>query len=192
LNSRVGATDASFLVLDESGAPAKDILVIVRSLEKPGEIFRALSSDDGKVPKRDLSPGLHRMIATMPYGYWKTGVVEFVVGDKPLQVTTTVEVMPTHGLGDIEYGGLQALVVQIMDSENAPVFPAHLLARNADASYEVWYRFQDTNERLIELPPGGMPVFVVVHDAKVSAPRVDSSLLEKAIAQSKPFTIKLE
>jgi hypothetical protein len=72
-------------VVDESDAPIKDVLVIIQNLSKhEAELLRVLSDADGYVGRGELQPGLYRLIATTPYGLWRTTIKEFMVKSAPL------------------------------------------------------------------------------------------------------------
>ena len=76
-------------------APIPEDLVIVKSLEKPGnELLRAHTNKTGNVPPVDLKPGLYRAIATTPYGLWVTAAREFLVkpGQIEMEVVVTTDV----------------------------------------------------------------------------------------------------
>src|SRR6478752_9158468 len=102
LSTSCFAAPTTIRVLDASGAPAKSVLVIVNSLDSSyQEASRQLTDDQSRVHVVELRSGVHRVIATTPYGVWETTIKEFLVQDQPIDLTLIVRPMPTHGFGDI-------------------------------------------------------------------------------------------
>jgi hypothetical protein len=118
-------------VTSSAGAPLKDALIIVQSLQ-PGEheLFRALTDEGGKIPARDLDPGLYRAIGTFPYSRWQTEVREFLVSKAPVKVQLQ---LPEKTVVDATTVSVGRLTVHVLDAKGQPVTGARVLVRDAEA-----------------------------------------------------------
>jgi hypothetical protein len=162
------ATPVKFRVLDESGAPIKDVLVIVQNLQKhEAELLRMLSDAEGTVRGRELEPGLYRLIATTPYGLWRTIIKEFLVKVAPMEVVLRVKVMPTHGYGDIVVVGTTSVDFQVLRPDGLPASDAELLVRDRDATLytERWYKTDAQGRTRIEMVRNPLVLVVLYQDA---------------------------
>ena len=148
-------------MLDQTGAAFPQVLVIVKSLQGGREIGRGLTDAAGNVPERELAPGLYRIIATCPYGICETKVVEFLVGDLPLQLELKLDLSPTKGYGDVvQVGPSRSLDVAVVDREGRPASEAQVLVRDSEARHERWYTSGSDGSVAVDLPDG--PVTIVV------------------------------
>jgi hypothetical protein len=143
------ATTAEFSVSDATGAPFPNGLVILKSLDDNHEVFRALTNDEGSVPKVDLQPGLYRVVVSFPYGHWKTEVREFFVAQVPAKVTLTV--VPTGTQDNVTITGAPIQTIQVLDHSGKPVSGTLVIARDSAATYEKWYRTDQLGEARVEL-----------------------------------------
>jgi hypothetical protein len=150
-------------VEDSGGAAVKDELVIVQDLNnREHEILRALSDQGGNVPTFQVPTGVYRVIATAPYGLWKTSVREFLVSQQSTQVIVRVEPTPTHGYGDIVTIGTTSVQLQVIGPDGEPANGARILIRDGDATLhlERWYETSGKGMATIELV--GKPTVAVV------------------------------
>lgn len=142
-------------VQDGGWEALKDQLVIVQPLENYGEIFRALTDENGNIAPRDLNSGFYRVIVTNPYGLWETRIQEFAITSEPETLVLTVEPMPTHGFGDrvpIRSEPPRTLTVQFVDEGGKPVPDVQFLVRNEDLDFAAWYISDGKGMKKVELP----------------------------------------
>ena len=142
--SHASATPVRLKITDESGADFHDVLVIVKSLDGNGEIFRALTNSTGSVPERDLNPGLYRVIATCPYRICRTKISEFRVSDSPVELQLKLGVFPTRG-NSVMVGPPNRIKVEVLNTQGKPAPAAEVLVRDSNAEYEQW--IQDKRRR---------------------------------------------
>jgi len=157
----------SIKIQDASGAPLKSELVIVQDLNKPGsESLRALSDQNGDVPHLELGHGLFRIIATYPYGGWKTQVSEFLVRDRPITVSLQIQPMGTHGNGDVVLVGSSFANLQVVRSDGQPISGASILVRDEDdtLNLERSYKTDQKGMARIELVADPTVVIIVFGD----------------------------
>lgn len=147
-------------VLDGAGAGFPDVLVIVKSLEGKGEVFRALTDATGSVPIREVAPGIYRAIATCPYGICQTSVQEFYVKNVPVHLELTALILPTQG-NVVEIGPTSLLKVEILDRVGKPAKLAPVLIRDPDVQHERWYKTDADGSTTVELLNGPMTVVVL-------------------------------
>jgi hypothetical protein len=162
------AAPVKFRVLDGSGAPVKDVLVIVQDLSKhEAELLRVLSDADGNGGGRDLQPGPYRVIATTPFGIWRTTIKEFVMKSTPLELVLRIQPTPTHGYGDIVVIGTTWVDVQILGPDGLPASDAELLVRDRDATLytERWYKTDPQGRTKIEMVTDPLVLIVLYQDA---------------------------
>ena len=156
-------------VLDGSGAPVKGVLVIVKSLDSSYlEASRQLTDDQGRVRMAELRPGVHRVIATTPYGLWETTIREFVVTDEPLDLTLMIQPTPTHGFGDIVPLGRSSSQLQVLTMDGIPASGARLLVRDKEATLylERWYKLDNNGKADIQLV-ASPTVLVIIYNGKI-------------------------
>jgi hypothetical protein len=169
-------------VRDNSSAPVRNELVILQNMDdRENEIIRALTDDKGEIPIVGLHAGLYRAIATAPYGIWRTTVHEFLVGEKALQVTLSVEPMSSHGNGDTVITGNGKMTMRVVDSAGKPIAGAAVLARDREATLylERWYKTAASGTVALEAIED--PIVVVVVYGKTLVTREFSS---KRIAET--------
>jgi hypothetical protein len=129
-------TGTTIQVLDESGAPFGNVLVIVKSLQDGRELARDLTDGAGRCPAVRLGPGLYRVIAACPYGLCQTTVTE-VLGERLTGVLTLqVPMKPLDGQGVVV--GARETVITVLSNESKPLSDVALLIRNFDATWERW------------------------------------------------------
>ena len=163
------AAPATFRVLDGSGAPVKDVLVIVESLDSSyRDVSRQLTDEQGRVRTEELKAGLYRVIATTPYGLWETAIKEFLVTDHPVDLTLTVQPQPTHGYGDIVTLGSSRAELQVLNSDGTPASGAEVLVRDEDATLylERRYKTDQNGKAHIELV-ASPTVLIIIYDGKL-------------------------
>jgi hypothetical protein len=177
-------------MVDPSGAPFPDVLVIVKSLETGQEISRALTTSAGTVPVADLSPGTYRIIATCPYGICATRVAEFLVEQRPLDMTVKLDVLPTQG-NVWRVGSPTSLQVMITDQMGLPVPSAEILARDPEAKHEHWYKTDAKGEADIKLEGSTTTVVVFHHDVVVER-TISASAASDLAKEHKAFTVQLK
>lgn len=162
------AVPVSFRVLDASGAPAKDVLVIVQNLEKhEAEVLRVLSDEHGDAGRRELQPGLYRMIATAPYGIWQTAIKEFMVGSVPMEIALPVNGMPTHGYGDIVVTGTTWTELQFLQPDGQPLANGDVFVRDSSATLytERWYKTDVQGRAKIEMISDPLILVILYKDS---------------------------
>jgi hypothetical protein len=177
--------------VDRTGAPFSNVLVIVKSLEGNGEIFRALTDSTGSVPDRQVKPGLYRVIATCPYGICETSVQEFLVKNDPIHLKLSLDVSPTHGVGDVaEVGPSKRLSVVITDSQGKPAQNASLLVRDQEAQHERWYKANATGLVTVELPEGSV-TFVIWYADSLTSRTLTPAKIDGLKNKGASFTVRL-
>jgi len=163
-------------VLDPTGAAIKDALVIVQVLsDREREVLRTLSDVQGAIPLQELKPGLYRVIATTPYGLWRTRVKEFAVAGNRLEVEVKMQAQPTHGNGDVVTVGTTRAEVQVLSADGEAVAGADVLVRDQDATLYLqrWYKTDPRGRAQVELV--SVPtVLVVVYKGFVTTTEVPS------------------
>lgn len=149
-------------VLDVSGAPLKDALVVIKTLDGKEELCRSLSDAEGYVCQMEVIRSPCRAIATTPYGLWKTGVLESLGREGPARLQFMLRPRATHGYGDIVSVGNQEADVLVRRQSGEPVAGANVLVRDGYATLylERWYRTDSAGKVRIELV--GQPTVVVV------------------------------
>jgi hypothetical protein len=187
--SQANAVPVRLRILDQTGAPFPDVLVIVKSLAGKGEIFRGLTDQAGSVPERDLVAGLYRAIATCPYGTCETKVTEFLVGDAPVELELKVDVSPTRGNVAI-VGPSNRLKLEVVDAQGKPAASAQVLVRDSNAEYEQWYKTDSEGEVEVE-PRGTKTTFVVVYNRTLTTETIGSEAIQKLRSEGKAFVIHL-
>lgn len=175
LTSLCSATATKIQVVDASGAPAQDVLVIVKALDHYGELARRLTDQQGGIGSLGLKPGIYRAIATTPYGLWQTEIREFVVSDTPVEVQLTVKPRGTHGFGDVVTLGGSSADLQVLGTDGKPAGGAEVLVRDKDAtlSLERWYKTDANGKAKVELV-GHPTVVVVILDGKLTTAELSS------------------
>jgi hypothetical protein len=160
---------------DASGAPLASTLLIVRSLEKPVELFRALTDKAGEVSPHDLDPGRYQVIATYPYGPWKTVVREFVVEKTPIAVSLVLPAEPTDRTG-AAVGKKTRLAVLAVDGQARFVPGVAILVRDREATIEAWYQTNAKGEVALDVSnfDDGV-VLVSFHGAAVTEREIPAS-----------------
>lgn len=190
-SSSVSAAPLHLDVVDKTGAAFPDVLVIVKSLEGKGEVFRALTDSKGAVLGRELPPGLYRVIATCPYGICETKVREFYVKDAPVQLQLTVDVSPTRGEGDVvEIGPSRSLRVQLLGRDGKPARLASVLIRDSGAEHERWYKAGPDGSATVELPEGQATV-VVLYGEAITTKVLSTAAVTALIVKGEPLVIHL-
>jgi hypothetical protein len=177
------AAPAKFRVLDESDAPLKDVLVIVQNLNiHEAELLRTLSDVEGNAGRRELQPGLYRLIATTPYGSWRTTIKEFNVTSAPVELVVRLKPMPTHGYGDVVVLGTTWVDLQILRPDGQPASDARLLARDRDATLytERWYKTDAQGRARIEMVSDPL-VLVILHQDTIMTTELSERNARKTI-----------
>lgn len=178
------ATRVDIVIEDSSGVVLKDELVIIQDLNgKDREVLRVLTDRYGKIPALNLEPGVYRAIATAPYGLWQTEVREFLVTDKPFQLTLNVRPMPTHGYGDIVTVGSKKKQLKILQADGKAAVGAELYVRDREATLylERRYKTNSRGEATIELV-GKPTVVAIVYSNSISTHEV---------SEDTPVTLRL-
>ena len=191
--THAGASPLQLHAVDRTGAAFPNVLVIVKSLDGKGEIFRALTDAKGIVPSEELPAGLYRVIATCPYGICQTKVQEFYVGGDPVQLELTLDVVSsgTHGEGDvIEVGPSKRLKVQVTDDESRPVELARVIVRDSDAWHEEWYKTDSSGSATVKLPEGSVTV-VVASGGNLASRTLDSPAIDALWAKGATLLVVL-
>ena len=182
------AAPTTLRVVDGSGAPAKDVLVIVKSFGQGYEdVSRHLTDEQGRVPTMDLQPGVYQAIATSPYGIWETSVKEFLVEDKSFELTLTVTPQPTHGFGDVVPLVNATVEVQIVASDGIPASDAEVFVRDKDATLytERWYKMDKNGKGKVELV-ADQTVLVVIYAHRLFTTQLDSTK-KSAVIRFPPY-----
>jgi hypothetical protein len=122
-------------VTDPTGAGAANVLVILKSLDGKGELFRGLSGPNGYIRQLDEPPGLYQAIATMPYGAWKSQVTEFLLTNQATLLELRLEPLPTHGYGDVHYVGTE-IDLTVLGQSGQPLASTWIYARNQLATVD--------------------------------------------------------
>lgn len=186
----VDAAQLHVKVLDKTGTAFPDVLLIVKSLDGKGEVFRALTDAAGGAPGRELLPGLYRAIATCPYGICETRALEFLVGDVPVDLDLTVDVSPTRG-NVVQIGPPKSLRIEVVGSDRKPAHLARVLVRDSEALNEQWYTADANGSATVELPEG--PVTVVVLDgATLTAETIPAKIAQGLQSKGEKLTVRLK
>jgi hypothetical protein len=133
--------------------------------------MRVLTDQEGRVPTADLSPGLYRVIATAPYGTLQTKIDEFLVGSKPRDVIVTVQLLGTHGYGDVVTVGPKLWThLQVVRPDGKPAGGADVHVRDRDATLylERWYTTDEEGRVTIEEVSDPTIVVIVYKDTLTS------------------------
>lgn len=163
------AAPTTVRVVDASGAPLKDVLVIVKSFGPSYfDDIRQLTDEQGRIPTLELKPGAYQAIATTPYGLWETSVKEFLVEDKPVELTLRVSPQPTHGVGDIVTVGSSHTEIKVLTPAGTPAPGAKVFTRDKDATLylERWYKTDKEGKAQIELV-ADPTVLVIIYGGKL-------------------------
>jgi len=136
------AASVDVTVVDSSGAPLKDALVILQALDQHGEVCRSLSDNQGRACLMNLNAGLYRVIGTMPYGAWTTTVREFIVNEPAASLKVSMSPQPTHGAGDVVLVGAPIIDVRVLGPNGEPVANADVLVRDREASLHLERRYR--------------------------------------------------
>jgi len=169
------AGETAFRVTDPSGAELKDALVIVQDLRvrDADEVFRNLTDEHGRVPSRQLPDGLYRIIATTPYGLCKTHIHEFLIGPESTEIRVSLDVLPTHGYGDIVPIRQRRVTVRVSQRDGTPAREVDIHARDADATlYTRQWCKTDEHGKASIIDMGIDMVLVIVANGRVIAREV--------------------
>jgi hypothetical protein len=156
-------------VTDPAGVEGVDnVLIIVQALNGKGEVSRDLSNSDGRVAALELPPGVYRVIAVFPYGYWFTQVREFVVADSPIDVVLNMHgaVVDTVQVLELE------LQVTVIDRDGKPVENALILGRDPEAKFNHWTRSDTHGHATVKIGVNGADV-VAIYKGQVISKHVD-------------------
>lgn len=157
------STKVDLVVEDSTGAPVKDVLVIVQDLDnQQHELTRVLSDGGGRIPTLDLPSGLYRAIGTSPYGLWQTDIKEFVVGNNPEHLALRVRPKPSHGNGDIITAGTQKRKLKAVTADGQPASGAEIYVRDREATTHLERRYIANSLGEAEIELVGEPTVVVV------------------------------
>jgi hypothetical protein len=190
VSSYAGAAPVQLRVTDQAGAPFPDVLVIVKSLAGKGEIFRALSGPTGRVPERNLPPGLYRVIATCPYGICETSISEFLADSTSLELEVKVDISPSRG--NVAFvGPSNRLKLEVVDIQGKPAVSAEVLVRDSNAEYEQWYKTNGEGKADVE-PRGKMTTFVVVYNRTLTTETISSEAIQKLRSEGKELVVRLK
>jgi len=188
-SGRADAAPLEVKVFDRTKATFSDVLVIIESLDGKGEVFRTLSDANGSIPKRDLAPGLYRLIATCPYGPCETEVREFIVANDPIRLDITVNLKPTDGDGYWE--GLHPLRVSVQNSRLQPMDQTIVIVRDSEKNYEKWYKTGADGTVLVEIPDAPM-TFVVLCGGTLTSKTISIDSIKDLTSKGLSLTIGLE
>jgi len=150
-------------VEDPQTAPAQDVLVILRSIDRPGTSERRLTDKAG-IARFDIAEtGLFQVIATEPFGGWTTRVKEFLVGPSdPVEVKLTVGL-----LGEQYHEYLVPNVkVTLVDGNGHPLGQTAFLTRSDSGCETRWY-LTDANGSADVKAISSPLILVVEHKGKV-------------------------
>jgi hypothetical protein len=165
-----GAAAFRVTTADPAGAPLAGMLLIVRSLEGRGEAFRALTDNSGALAERELEAGRYRILATYPYGAWRTTVREFVVEKNPVALRLALSPVSTDGK-KVAAVKKPRLAVLTVDAKARPVPGIAVLVRDPEATAEAWYQTNAKGEVAIDLSAFTGAVTLVSFDGVVVTER---------------------
>ena len=137
-------------IIDSTGAPFPNVLVIIQSLDDRREIARYLTNSDGLVPPIQFGGGLYRIVLTCPYGLCKTSVYELLKTDIPASLTLTASVQPTDMNGRIVDAA--KITILVVDNQDKPVPGAQVLIRDPEAKWNDWYTTSSDGKISVSLP----------------------------------------
>jgi hypothetical protein len=164
------AAPIQITIANSSGAPIKNALVILQQLQaKDHEFLRALTDERGNIPTQQLNAGLYRVIATVPYGQWQTGVREFLVRDQPVNLELRLAEGDSADTIAVSIG---QLTVYVLDANGHPAVGARVLVRDADATpnSEHWGTTDAKGTTTLELTDTPALLVVVYHDQLYTFP----------------------
>jgi hypothetical protein len=162
------ATPVKFRIVDETGESVKGVLVVVQNLDNhEAELLRALSDTKGNVDGHELRPGVYRLIATTPYGLWRTTIKEFIVKSASLELVIRLKPVPTHGYGDTVVVGTSWVDLQILRADGQAAADAKLLVRDKDATLytERWYKADAQGRIKIEMISVPLVLVILYQDS---------------------------
>lgn len=136
-------------IQDESGAALPDALVIVQSLDTRSQSIRYLSGKDGNTPTMELNPGLYRVIATFPYGTWKTVIREFTLPESADKIILRMPQDSREGY-QVTVGATQ-LALRLESQDHRPLAGVPVLIRTEDAIREEWYVTDSKGEATVSV-----------------------------------------
>jgi hypothetical protein len=85
-------TKLTVLVTDPAGKGMANVLLIVRSVERPGLGLPYLTDANGRSRGVDLGTGIHQIIASCPFGFCETTAYEFLPTEVGSELKLTVGV----------------------------------------------------------------------------------------------------
>jgi hypothetical protein len=163
---------------DPGGAALAGTLLIVRSLDGAGELFRALTDASGELPARDLEAGRYRVIAMYPHGPWKATVREFVVERAPVTLRLALSPLPAEGK-KVAAAKKARLSVLTVDAKARAVPDVAILVRNPEATAEAWYQTNARGEVAIDLSTFDRAITLIsFHGTIVSEREVTAAEIE--------------
>ena len=163
------ATAAPFRirVTDPIGAEGVDkVLVIVQSLDGKGEVLRTLTDPKGSITPIDLAPGLYRLIATYPYGYWFTQVREFVVSAAPVNMDLH---MDGAVIDRVAAPGVKVQVT-VVNRDGKAIKNAHILGRDRQALSNRWDTTDGQGHAVVTVGVNGADIVAIYNEQVVITP----------------------
>jgi len=189
VSSSSTASVVSVSVADESGAPVKDVLVIVHSLDhQNGEICRSLTDAHGRITPVEVAAGLYRVTASTPYGLWETTITEFLAYESKTDVMVLMSPEPTHGYGDIVSNRGPFRRIHVLRSTGKPAANAALYVRDRNATLHLERRYMTdlSGDAQIELVSNPTVVVAVSEGSKLS-----KEINKEQVADRTPITFRL-
>lgn len=123
----------------------------MRSVEKYGELGRFLTNEQGETPQIKLAEGLNQVIATSPYGLWKTAIREISSETAPGLLVLAVPVRGSDEMGQLIGADKARVILQTPLGFNADLSHLNIFVRDPEALRETWYHTDPSGRVTVDL-----------------------------------------
>lgn len=161
-------------VVDPTGAGLAKAYVVVRMVEPWHEIARGATDEAGHGPAVAVRPGLYQVVVIYPYAGWygkdEAGNFQPAAVEEVLVKSRSIHLRVTLWAAAIDrkiLGGV-ALRVALASRSGGPAAGVLILARNPQATYNVFGRTDARGVATLEVERGSV-VITAVADGKVTA-----------------------
>jgi hypothetical protein len=151
-------TSATIQVVDHSGTPLANALVLIKSLDNghPAQVYS--TGQDGKLAPMDFYQGMYRITIMCPNGACGNTRREMFAAQLSGNVVIQAHASSTTEQGTTTSGVKATMVVQDASHKNLTGIP--FLVRTVDAVQEAWYTTDKSGSASVSLPAD--PSVVVV------------------------------
>ena len=151
-------TSATIQVVDHSGAPLANALVLIKCLDNGHQAHVYSTGEDGKLAPTEFYQGLYRITITCPNGSCGDTRREMFAGQLVGNVVIQAHSSTATEQSAIASGVKTTIVVQ--DANHKALAGIPFLVRTADAAQEAWYTTDRSGSAGVSLPTD--PSLVVV------------------------------